>query len=293
MAALSGPVDAERLELGLARLARLGFEPVAAANLGARAGMFAGGDAERLAGFHRLAGDPEIRAIFFARGGHGALRLLPRIDWDLLARHPRAYVGYSDVTLFLNQLVTRLGLAVYHGPMAAVELARELTDGERESLLGALRGELPATLHVEPLGAELFDVTAPVVGGCLSLLAAGLGTEYRTPTEGAILFWEDVNEPLYRLDRMLTQLRLSGSLAAIRGMVVGTVQPAETRLSHTGLEAAGASDADLRELLGELGENFDWPIALGCSSGHCEPNLTLPLGLEARLRSDNRTLSVG
>lgn len=293
VAALSGPVAAEKLELGLSRLRDLGFEPVAAENLGARDGLFAGSDAERLAAFHRLAGDPEIKAIFFARGGHGALRLLPDVDWRLLERHPRAYVGYSDVTLLLNQLVSRLGLVAFHGPMAAVELAREMAGAERDSLLRALGGELPATLHVEPLGDQPFDVSGPLMGGCLSLLAAGLGTDFRVPAEGAILFWEDVNEPLYRIDRMLTQLRLSGSLAAIRGMVVGTLQPSDERPPNPGSPTPYASPADLRQLLSELASLSDWPIAMGCTSGHCEPNLTLPLGLPARLRSANRTLKVG
>ncbi len=284
VAALSGPVEPAPLEAGLERLRELGFEPVAAANLGARGGLFAGDDGERLAAFHRLAADPEIKAIFFARGGHGALRLLPEIDWALLERHPRAYVGYSDVTLFLNQLVARLGLAAFHGPMAAVDLAREMTAAERESLLGALRGDLPQTIAVEPLGERPFDVRGPLVGGCLSLLTAGLGTDYRVPTAGAILFWEDVNEPLYRIDRMLTQLRLSGSLTAIRGMVVGSARPSDDRSPST---------PDLDQLLNELNRLSDWPIAVGCASGHCTPNLTLALGLEARLHSGGRCLQMG
>ncbi len=286
VAALSGPVEASALELGLARLRELGFEPVVGANLSSRSGLFAGTDAERLAAFHRLATDPEIKAIFFARGGHGVLRLLPGIDWELLGRQPRAYVGYSDVTLLLNQLVSRLGVVAFHGPMAAIELAREMSQAERESLLSALAGELPLTAPIEPLGSRPFDVRGPLVGGCLSLLAAGLGTEFRVATEGAILFWEDVNEPLYRLDRMLTQLRLSGTLNSIRGMVVG-------RFETTEPESHCPSETDLRELLNELMRVSDWPIAIGCASGHCEPNLTLALGLPARLSSIARELSMG
>ncbi len=293
VAALSGPVDPELLERGLAGLRELGFEPVVAANLSAQAGLFAGDDRERLAEFHRLAEDPEIKAIFFARGGHGALRLLPGVDWQLLERHPRAYIGYSDVTLLLNLIVERLGLVAFHGPMAAVDLAREMDRAERGSLLAALRGELPATIAVEPIGGRPFDVSGPLVGGCLSLLVAGLGTEYQVSTARTILFWEDVNEPLYRLDRMLTQLRLSGSLSAIRGMVVGSVQPADTGLSEPNPADHDPSTSDLRQLLNELESVFDWPIAVGCASGHCEPNMTLPLGLEARLDSERGALVIG
>ena len=283
VAALSGPVDAARLERGLERLRELGFEPTVAGNVGSAEGMFAGNDAERLAGFHRLAGDPEIKAIFFARGGHGALRLLAAVDWALLERHPRAYVGYSDVTLFLNQVVARLGLVAFHGPMVAVEMARRLGDQEGRSLLRALAGDLPAEVSIEPVAGEPFDVSGPLVGGCLSLLASGLGTEYQVPTAGSILFWEDVQEPLYRLDRMLTQLRLSGTLTNINGMVVGRVEPADQ----------GASTTDLHQLLKELNSECDWPISIGCASGHCEPNMTLALGLPARLQSTPARLVMG
>lgn len=283
VAALSGPVDLVNLELGLDRLRELGFEPVVAGNVASSSGLFAGDDAERLAGFHRLAADPDIKAIFFSRGGHGALRLLSAVDWTLLERFPRAYVGYSDVTLFLNQVVARLGLVAFHGPMVAVDLARTLGAGERDSLLRALAGEEPVAVEVEAVAGGAFDVGGPLVGGCLSLLTAGLGTEFQVPTAGSILFWEDVHEPLYRLDRMLTQLRLSGSLTAINGMVVGRVEPADQ----------GASITDLHQLLKELNSECDWPIAVGCASGHCEPNMTLCLGLPARLHSSPGRLVMG
>ncbi len=289
VAALSGPVEAASLERGVAALAALGFAPRLAANLTraasrgpSSAGLFAGGDDERLAAFHELAADPEVKAIFFARGGHGSLRVLPRVDWELLARHPRAYVGYSDLTPFLNLVVARLGLVAFHGPMVAVELARELLEGERRSLAGALAGEFPVRLEVEGLAAGS-DVEGPLAGGCLSLLAATLGTPFAPDLEGSILFWEDVDEPLYRLDRMLTQLGLSGRLTGLEGMVVGCVEAAD----------AGAAQTTLDALLRELGASLGRPIARGCPSGHCCPNLTLPLGLRARLRVGSGELLLG
>jgi muramoyltetrapeptide carboxypeptidase len=204
VAALSGPAETARLERGLAALADLGFEPVSAVNVADRHGLFAGEDAARLDAFHALAGDATIRAIFFVRGGHGLLRLLPLIDWDLLARHPRAYVGYSDLTPFLLQVVQRLGLVAFHGPMVAADLARGLEDDERESLLAALAGEYPVELPVEMEEVERSRPAAvgPLVGGCLSLLTALLGTPYAARLDGSLLFLEDVGEPLYRLDRM-------------------------------------------------------------------------------------------
>lgn len=280
--ALSGPVDAERLDRGLDALRRLGFEPVPAANLGSRSGLFAGDDAERLTAFHELAADPSIRAVLFARGGHGMLRVLPRIDWNLLASQPRAYVGYSDVVPFLLQVVHRLGLVAFHGPMVAADLARGLTPVEESSLLGALAGRYPA--HLPLAGARGgAAVEGPLLGGCLSLLTATLGTPFAPHLEGALLFWEDVDEPRYRIDRMLTHLRLSSTLTPIRGMVVGHLECAD---------APGGPGGWLDMVLDATalgGRAVGW----GLEAGHRSPNRTLPLGLAARLEPGERRLVVG
>ncbi len=262
VAALSGPVAPEQLAAGIEGLGRLGYEPVVAENLGSRWWLFAGDDRERLAAFHRLAADPTLRAIFFARGGHGVLRLLPRLDWDLLARHPRAYVGYSDLTPLLLELVRRLGLVSFHGPMVA-DLARGLGPEEARSLAAALAGEYPAAV---PLASwpRPGEAEGPLLGGCLSLLVATLGTPFAPDLRGSLLFWEDVNEPPYRLDRMLTHLALSGNLTEIKGMMVGCIDFAQ-------------------ELMEFALSSYPWPLAGGLASGHCRPNLTLPLGLPARM----------
>jgi muramoyltetrapeptide carboxypeptidase len=320
VAALSGPVDPGRLERGLAALSALGFVPVVADNVSARRGLFAGSDAERLAGFHRLAADRDLPIIFFARGGHGALRLLPGIDWQLLARRPRAYVGYSDLTPFLLAVVRRLGWAAFHGPLVAAELARGLGDDERESLLAALAGRYPVEVGLgEPLrwpgggaaavpgAAPAAAVEGPLLGGCLSLLAATVGTPWLPDLAGALLFWEDVNEAPYRIDRMLTHLALSGNLDNIAGMIVGHLDalaalPRQPEGGANGGAGGGrAADAsrvaaaapDWPALVGENLDAFAWPLAWGLDSGHRAPNLTLPLGLAARLDAAGRRLALG
>jgi len=286
VAALSGPVDPARLEAGLAALRRLGFEPVLAANLRSRAGLFAGGDAERLDAFHELAADPDLPVIFFARGGHGLLRVLPALDWELLKRRPRAYVGYSDLTPFLLEVVRRLGLVAFHGPMIAADLARGLAAEEEESLLAALAGRYPA---VQPFSRWLREPAAgrasgPLLGGCLSLLTATLGTPFAPDLEGAMVFWEDTGELPYRVDRMLTHLGLSGNLANIAGMIVG----------HLG-DGKGPSGEppDWPALVGGSVAGFSWPLAWGLESGHIAPNRTLPLGLPARLDGGRLVLGEG
>jgi muramoyltetrapeptide carboxypeptidase len=275
VAALSGPVDTDRLERGLAALRRLGFEPVPAANLRSRHGLFAGTDRERLAAFHELAADPTVKAVLFARGGHGVLRLLPDLDWSLLAAHPRAYMGYSDLTPFLLAVVARLGLVAFHGPMVAADLARGLDEREEASFLGALAGRWGGLV---PVSGWLREGVAegPVLGGCLTLLTATLGTAWAPRLDGAILFWEDLGEPRYRLDRMLTHLYLSGNLPAIRGMVIGHCRP-------TDCGPGDPDHAEWPEVLSEALNGFDGPVAEGLPAGHEAPNLTLPLGARARL----------
>ena len=276
VAALSGPVDPARLEAGLAALRRLGFEPVVAPNVLSRHGLFAGSDAERLDAFHRLAADPSLSAIFFARGGSGLMRLLPAIDWDLLRRHPRAYIGYSDLTPFLLEIVRRLGLVAFHGSMVAADLARGLLPEEEESLLGALAGRYPTEIPFsrwlrEPVSGEARGV---LLGGCLSLLTATLGTPFAPELEGGLVFWEDLNEPPYKVDRMLTHLGLSGNLANIAGMIVGQIENGQKDGS-----------LDWPGLIAESVAGFSWPVGWGLPSGHFAPNWTLPLGLPARLAS--------
>lgn len=283
VAALSGAIDEQKLARGLENLQAMGLQPVLAENLSRRDFLFAGSDAERLEGFHRLAADPALKAIFFARGGHGLLRVLPLVDWQLLARHPRAYIGYSDLTPFLMEVVHRLGMVAFHGPMIAADFARDLLPEEEKSLWACLGGHFPQLLPVDTWVRQA-SAQGPLLGGCLSLLTACLGTPFSPRLAGGVLFWEEVNEPLYRLDRMLTHLRLSGSLNGLSGMVVGHIVWDSDETRH------GLALSDLlKQTLGD----FSWPLAQGLRSGHRSPNLTLPLGLGAVMDPSAGGLVVG
>jgi muramoyltetrapeptide carboxypeptidase len=282
VAALSGPVDPEKLAAGVESLRRLGFEPVLADNALARRGYLAGSDEERLAAFHRLAADPDIRAIFFTRGGYGLPRILPGIDWDLLGRHPRAYVGYSDLTPFLTGIVERLRLVAFHGPLVGGELARGLEPEEEASLMGALAGRYPVEQPFRGWLRTPADAVCegPLLGGCLSLLSATAGTPWFPDLRGAVVFWEEINEAPYRVDRMLTHLRLSGNLAGIAGMIVGHM----------------VDKGDWNEWPALVDENlseFSWPLAWGLPTGHVPQNWTLPMGLSARLEAGSLRMVIG
>ncbi|MEM8960097.1 MAG: LD-carboxypeptidase [Acidobacteriota bacterium] len=279
VAALSGPVDPKRLASGLEGLATLGFEPVLADNVGARHGLFAGTDDERLEGFYRLCDREDVEAILFARGGWGLMRLLPRLDWERLARHPRAYVGYSDLTPFLDQVVQRLGLVAFHGPMVAADLARRLDHDEKQSFLAALAGKRPLEIPVAATTAE-HEIEGRLAGGCLSLVTSLLGTPWQVDFRDAVVVLEDVGEPAYRIDRMLTHLRLSGTLDGIRALILG----------HLTAGNRSRDEADWRSWHDELATLA--PMAWGLESGHRSPNLTLPLGARARLVPDRAALII-
>ncbi|MEZ5313019.1 MAG: LD-carboxypeptidase [Thermoanaerobaculia bacterium] len=279
IAALSGRVDGLRLADGIRELERLGFTAVPASNLASVDRIFAGTDDERLRGFHELLEDPSLGAILFARGGHGLLRLLDRIDWQHVGSRPRAFVGYSDLTPLLTAVGEQCGLAAFHGPMVASDLADGLTPEEETSLLAALAGESPFRFSLEGgEGAAVDDDLHGVLeGGCLSLLAADPRPVVSEP-RARLLFLEDVDEPLYRLDRMLTQLRRSGSLTAVQAMILST-------------SIAPDPLGDWLDLARDAAPGV--PLFWGLASGHRRPNLTVPLGLSARIDVGRLELVVG
>jgi muramoyltetrapeptide carboxypeptidase len=278
VAAPAGPVDEERLRRGVAELERLGFAVRVADGVLERRGFTAGSVENRLWQLHDLFADPAVAAIVCARGGAGTIHLLPALDRDLLDENPKPLVGYSDITL-LHLELERLGITSLHGPMVARELADGETAYDRASLWHALTGE------GEPYASASDDLVAlgpgrgegVLRGGCLSLLAAAAGTAWalRTTDEPTILFVEDVDEKPYRLDRMLRQLRASGALQGVTGVVFGSMKGCAPGIDE---------DYRLEEVLMEALEGFDVPVAVGLSSGHTgHPNLTLPFGVRARL----------
>jgi len=269
-------VDAERLEKGLAGLRELGFQVRASEGILDRARFAAGSVQRRLAELHGLFEDEGVAGIVCARGGAGAGWLLPRLDAELIRSHPKVFVGYSDITL-LHLYLNQQGLVTFHGPMVAWELANGTY--ERSSFLGAVTGE-GAPYATEPddlMPLRPGAAEGRLRGGCLSLLAAAAGTPWalRTGGEPTLLFLEDVDEKPYRIDRLLMQLRLSGALEGVVGIVFGDMKGCSPRLD---------ADFSLEDVILEALAGLEVPIALGLSSGHTtHPFVTLPLGVQARL----------
>ena len=245
-------------------------------------GYLAGSDDQRLNDLHAAFADPEVDAIICLRGGYGTPRLLDRVDFDLLRRHAKPFIGYSDITALHVAISRYAGFVTFHGPLLNADLLSERQPPTESSLLNLLRGQLTAgSVLAHPVAYPLTTIGPGVAhgrlqGGNLSMIAATLATPYALEADGVILFIEDVNEPLYRIDRLLTQLRLAGVLAKLRGVLVGDV--------------AGVDPTALALLLKQMLRPLRIPVLAGWRSGHCDPNLTLPLGALVRLDAGEQTL---
>jgi muramoyltetrapeptide carboxypeptidase len=272
VAAISGPTSPERLDRGIAKLRALGYGVREASNLRRTEGLFAGSDRDRAAGYRELLADPEVDAVFFARGGYGATRVIERLDPSEIAKSRKPHLGGSDLTA-LFAVLRRIPMAAFYGPMVAVEIASENGLDWREVLEGAT----PAEHRFGPK-----DVIRPGVaegalaGGCLSLLASLCGTPEAVFAPDGLLFWEDIGEEMYRIDRLLTQLERSGTFDRIQGMVIGSV------VSRDRAE----TPERVREYLRDRFRTAPFPVAMGLPAGHLPRPRTLPLHVRASLRLD-------
>jgi muramoyltetrapeptide carboxypeptidase len=275
----SSPFDPAALEKGLEVVrGRFGLVPRMRPDLAARRAYLAGDDARRADEWREAVSDPEARAIFCARGGYGAMRILPAVDPAPLLERPRTLVGFSDVTA-LHAALNRAGLATVHGPVVT-QLGRAPEDAVRHLELVLFGGAgRPGAWDPPPPGAGLVAArtirpgraAGPLLGGTLTLLAHLAGTPFAPRLEGAILLLEDVGEKPYRIDRCLTQLRLAGALHGLAGLAVGGL---------TECDDAGVLAADVvREAALALGV----PAVEGLPIGHDDANFAVPLGARATL----------
>lgn len=276
----SGPVDPDRLQAGVAALEALGLRVRVPDGLAEARELFMAGPVQRrLDELLALFDDPEIAGIVCARGGAGALQLLARLDPARLCTRPKVFVGYSDATP-LHVLLNRRGIVSFHGPMLARDFAGGLAD-ERSFVAAVMGAEAPCALVGEPLVALHPGAgEGTLLGGCLSLLASLVGTPWALrPWTDTVLFLEDRDEPPYRLERLLWQLRVAGFFERAQGVVFGEMQ---------GCNTGPGAPYRLEDVLRRALDGLDLPIAMGLSSGHTtRPNLTLPLGVRARLDCDD------
>lgn len=292
----SGPISAEGFERAMQTLKDLGLQVKPGQYARNEKGFLAGTDQERLADLHWAFSDPEIDAIWCVRGGYGLSRLLPNVDFGLIKKNPKIFIGYSDITALHLAISQQTGLVTFHGPVAASEFS-EYT--KKHTVNALMNPTAPYTVELSPAHQEqaqtapLFKpevITAgrcrgPLVGGNLSLVSAMAGTPYGLhKPHGKLLFLEDIDERPYRVDRMLTQLRQSVDLKELAGIALGVFEGCNAppgRPSQTVQEV-------LRERLGDLGV----PVIYGLSFGHIRDQFTLPVGVMAELDTAKATLTL-
>jgi len=285
LAAPGGPVHAELLARGCAVLRAWGLEPVELPHVRTVSGFLAGADDERAADLHAAWADPSVAAIWCARGGHGCLRLLDRLDWSLVAANPKVFVGFSDVTALHLALHRRTGQVSFAGPNLQWDPARLGGPGD-----AAAASARRALMDPEPLGTlpargrPLVGGTASgvLLGGNLSLLAATLGSPDAPRTEGALLLLEDVGERPYRIDRLLWQLQRAGVLERAAGLVLG---------GFTMCVPPPGAPTSVDDVLAEHARLAGIPAVTGLPLGHAVGQLTVPLGVTAVLDAEAGTLT--
>ena len=276
----AGPLGGDgELERAVENTRALDWEPVPGLHVRDRLDYLAGTDAHRLSDLNRAIADPAIDGIWCVRGGYGVLRLLEMVDFETLRRTPKAVIGFSDITALHAAICTKAGVISYHGPTARGNLSAF----SRASLKRAVTCGKDSAGAVE--GAEVLVGGAArgrLAGGNLAVLMALAGTSYFPDLGGSILVLEDVNEPVYRIDRMLRHLRLTGALSGVAGLVFGAFT-----------ERGDAADsAPLARVLRETAEAVGVPCLAGAPIGHIDEQWTLPIGAVAELNATDRNLTI-
>jgi muramoyltetrapeptide carboxypeptidase len=276
IAAPASPFNKEALGQGVAVLRRAGYQVRLADGLFDAHGYLAGSAAHRAAQLHALFADDTVDALMCARGGFGCIHLLPLLDFDLIRANPKPFVGFSDITVLHQAFFLQTGLVTFHGPMVCT------LRPDQETTLNSWQHAL---VHSSPLHFQVAQghgicpgqTEGILVGGNLANLCHLTGTPFGANYRGCILFIEDTGEALYRIDRMLTQMQLASCFEGVAGVVLGAFKDC-------------GPEEEIRELFGRLFKAT--PVLGGLTAGHGEPNLTLPLGLPARLDADAGQLTL-
>jgi muramoyltetrapeptide carboxypeptidase len=273
----ASPFSRDEFDAGLAEVRRLGFEPAYRDDVFTRDGYTAGSPALRASAWRAAWEDPEISALVAARGGYGSVHLLPLLDAGETSKHPKAFIGYSDNTSLLTWLTQQCGIVAFHGPMIERRFAKGPEGYDRDTFMRCLCRAQPAGEIVHPQLETLVpgEAGGVLTGGTLTQLVASLGTPFAFwPPAGCVLFLDEVGERPYKLDRMLTQLRLSGILSRASGVVFGELP---------GCNEPGGSLA-AKSTVFSLMKDYPGPVLFGLPSGHTDGAcLTLPLGVRARV----------
>jgi len=284
----SPPVSEESVNKGVSYLEKNGFSVKLGSSVELKRGYLAGSDKNRVDDIHTMFSDKEVDAIIAVRGGYGCARLLPLLDFDLIKRNPKIFVGYSDVTALHCAFYTRLGLITFAGPMVAADFGQEI-DSESESFFwslimeGSCNKDLSFSNPLHSLSVNR-EFTGPVLGGNLSIIISLLGTPYIPDLTGAVLAIEEISEAPYRIDRMLNQLKLNNLFSNLSGIILGQFTKCEQGNDRPTLS--------LDEVFSDYFSSLPVSVIKSVPFGHELPKVTLPMGAFLKYDPERSSLSL-
>lgn len=277
------------LEKSIKILEEQGFKLVVGESCGKKYGYLSGEDKLRAGDINRMFESSNIDAVFCLRGGYGTPRILDMIDYDVIRKNSKIFIGYSDITAIHIALNQKCDLITFHGPMVVSDMLEDFDEFSKKGYLNAITSIKPLGQMNNPAGFEIKSLVpgkarGRIVGGNLSLIAATIGTSYEIDTKGKILFLEDIDEFTYSVDRMLTQLRLSGKFKDCEGIILGDFNnclPQYENFDHT-----------LMQVFNDIIVQAKKPTIYNFMAGHCTPKITIPFGVETFLDADSCTLTI-
>jgi len=273
----ASPFDPDRFRCGLDVLTSMGFQTVYDDSIFKKGGYLAGTDAHRSRQLQRYFGDERIKGIICARGGYGSIRVLSRLRSDAIRDTAKCFIGFSDITAIHSVLYTKCGLVTFHGP--TVTALATATKRSREAFVEAVSSRTP--LQIKPVkGVTLRSGTASgrIVGGNLTTLCHLTGTPYQPDFDGHILILEDTSESEYRIDRMLTHMKLAGLFKTVAGVCLGSFR------------GCGKIE-EIHRIAKETFREYNIPILGGMPVGHDRTNITIPLGVMVTLDAVKKVVS--
>ncbi len=288
----SSSLPAHRLQDAIKNIEKLGLKPKLMPNVNAKRGFLAGSEAARLADLHTAFADNTCAGVWCVRGGYGAARLLPKIDFDIIQKNPKVFVGYSDITALHCAIFEQTGLVTFHGPVGASVFTPYTTASVQKTIFAPTpeyvvehcAENLQKTTNLfQPKVISEGKAKGRLIGGNLSLISAAAGTPYFPDLKGKILFLEDIDERPYRVDRMLVQLAQSADLRQVAGIALGIFEGCNPKPEEDSLSLMEC----FQDILGGLGV----PVMYGLSFGHIDNQFTLPVGIEAQLDTKTQTLT--
>lgn len=285
----ASPTTDERVIKAQERLIQMGFKVKMGKSPYERYGYLSGTDVVRAEDINTMFKDKEVDGIICIRGGYGTPRILQLLDYQAIKDNPKIFVGYSDITALHIAFTQIAGLVTYHGPMVASDMIGDFSDFSKDNLFRAIMNTEPMGKISNPEGEEITTINGgiaegTIIGGNLSLIADTIGTPYEIDVKGKILFIEEVGEEPYNIDRMLNQLRLSGKLQEANGIILGDFNDCKSKKHDENLT--------LEQVINDQIRPIGKPTIYNLQAGHCNPMVTLPLGVKARLDADKKELII-